>query len=175
MIFFFFWSGTFLKVLNLSKLLFFVLFSLLRFALKTVPFCASIDLYWHKHTSLYSLHVHVIRSREISLYEVGLKCDFFIFLFDWSWSAHLVGEVHFAKNPTWIGQVVPKQFWPIEGFSKQKKIKEIHSFFWLYLTINAPNFWLIPLDCNTYITFKQNCKLSPLILIADNYYMQETL
>ncbi len=26
----------------------------------------------------------------------------------------------------------------------------MHSFFWLYLTINAPDFRLIPLDRNTY-------------------------
>ena len=26
----------------------------------------------------------------------------------------------------------------------------MHSFFWLYLTINAPDFGLIPLDRNTY-------------------------
>ncbi len=30
------------------------------------------------------------------------------------------------------------------------KTKEMHSFFWLYLTINAPDFQLIPLDRNTF-------------------------
>ena len=28
----------------------------------------------------------------------------------------------------------------------------MHSFFWLHLTVNAPNFRLIPLDRNIYIT-----------------------
>ncbi len=31
-----------------------------------------------------------------------------------------------------------------------RKQREIHNFFWLYLLINAPDFRLIPLDCNTY-------------------------
>ncbi len=34
----------------------------------------------------------------------------------------------------------------IERFSKQQKTKEMHSFFWLYLTINASDFRLISLD-----------------------------
>ncbi len=34
-------------------------------------------------------------------------------------------------------------------------MKEINFFFWLYLTINAPDFWPIPLDCNTYVLSKR--------------------
>ena len=37
----------------------------------------------------------------------------------------------------------------IERFSKQLKTKEMHSLFWLYLTINATDFRLILLDRNT--------------------------
>ncbi len=39
----------------------------------------------------------------------------------------------------------------IERLSKQQKTKEMLSFFWLYLAINATDFRLILLDHNTYI------------------------
>ncbi len=95
--------------------------------------------------STWYLHSYVIWSREISLklnmwhfqFSIWLKCSF--------------GEVHFAENSNWIRPVVPK-LWAIEGFSAQKKTKEIPSFFWLYLTINAPDFRLIPQDHSTYLT-----------------------
>ena len=64
----------------------------------------------------------------------------------------LLGEVHFAENPTWIGPVtgskITAKFWKILKAIENPKKK--HSFFWLYLTINAPNFRPIPLDRNTY-------------------------
>ncbi len=64
------------------------------------------------------------------------------------WLTWSFGEVHFAENPTWIGPVVPR-LWTIEGFSEQWKTIEIHFFFWLYLIINAADFWLVLLDRNT--------------------------
>ena len=69
-------------------------------------------------------------------------CDIFSWILFCSFE-----EVHLAENPTWIGPVVPIKVmsnWII------LKTKEIHSFFWLYLTINAHDFWVIPLDGNTY-------------------------
>ena len=66
------------------------------------------------------------------------------------WLKWSFGEVHFAENFTWIRPVVTK-LWTIDGLSEQQKTKEIQSFFWLYLTINGPHFWLILLDRNTYI------------------------
>ena len=45
-----------------------------------------------------------------------------------------------------------------QSFSNWKILKtienktKIHSFFWQYLKMNAPDFRLIPLDCNTYVT-----------------------
>ncbi len=79
-------------------------------------------------------------------------CDICSFLFNWS--AHLEGYI--LLKTTWIGPVVPK-LRAIAGLSKQQNTKEIHSIFWLYLAINAPDFW-IPLDCNTHINFyKFNC------------------
>ncbi len=34
----------------------------------------------------------------------------------------------------------------------------MHSFFWLYLTINAADFRLIPLDRNTYVYMHKDAK-----------------
>ena len=41
----------------------------------------------------------------------------------------------------------------LNGFQNNNKTEEIHSFICLYLKINIPNFWLIPLDRNTYCIF----------------------
>ncbi len=50
-----------------------------------------------------------------------------------------------------------------------EKKKEMHSFYWLYLTINAPDFRLIPLDRNTYkLTSIYHCVV--LKLSFYNYY-----
>ena len=59
-------------------------------------------------------------------------CDIFSFLFDWS--AHL--ERYILLKIPLDRSSGPKI---IEGFSEQWKTKEINSFFWLYLTINAPD------------------------------------
>ncbi len=72
--------------------------------------------------------------------------DFLSFLLDWR-RGHLEMYI-FAESSTWIGPVVPK-LWAIEGFSKQQETKEFIPFFG-YLTTNAPDFRLIPLDGNTY-------------------------
>ncbi len=53
------------------------------------------------------------------------------------WLKSSLREVHFAENPTWIESKVIA----IERFSKWWKTKEIHSFFRLYLTINAADWF----------------------------------
>ena len=50
------------------------------------------------------------------------------------WLKCLLGEVHFAENPTRIGSVEVMSSWRI------LKTKEN----------NVPDCWLIPLDCNTF-------------------------
>ncbi len=59
-----------------------------------------------------------------------------------------LGEVRFAENPTWIGPVVPKIKHLKDSQNNRKQKKNI-PFSGYILTINAPNFWLIPLDRNT--------------------------
>ena len=80
-----------------------------------------------------------MRSREINRnshmwhfqFSIWLKCPF--------------GEVHFAENPT-CSKVMSN--WRILRTVENNR----NSFLFLaiYLTINAANFWLIPLDRNTY-------------------------
>ena len=60
------------------------------------------------------------------------------------WLKPSLGEVHFAENPTWIGPVVPKLQELKDSQNKR------NSFFWLYLTINAADFRLIPQGRNTF-------------------------
>ena len=109
----------------------------------------SIVTHLHMHYTLIYIRLSfMMQSREISLKSNTWHFQLSI------WLKSSFGEVHFAENTTWIGPVVPR-LWAIEGFSGQLKTKEIHSFFWLYLTINAPDFRLIPLDRNTY--FANTC------------------
>ncbi len=52
------------------------------------------------------------------------------------------------------------QWFKVMSIWRILKTKEIHSFLWLYLTINAPNFRLISLDRNTYkLDSKRNLPL----------------
>ncbi len=71
-------------------------------------------------------------------------CDISSFLF---WLKCLFGEVHFAENPSESDQ----WFQSYEQLTdSQNNTKEINTFFWLYLTINTPDFQMIKLDRNTY-------------------------
>ncbi len=73
-------------------------------------------------------------------------CDIFSFLFDWS--SHLERYI-LLKTP-------PELTRGSKVISNQRILKTIekksNSFlFWVYLTINTPNFWLIPLVRNTHV------------------------
>ncbi len=86
------------------------------------------------------------------------------------WLKSSLGEVQFAANPTWIGPVVPK-LWQLNDSQNNRKQKKMHSFFWQYLTTNAADFRLIPLDCNTYFTTFIICsKLTGCTILIQIYY-----
>ncbi len=90
--------------------------------------------------------------------EISLTSNMWHFQFS-IWLKCLFWEVH--ENPTWLGWVVPK-FWAIEGFSELTTIentKNYNPFFWLYLTINAPDFQLSPQDRNTSDALNNTYKL----------------
>ncbi len=73
-------------------------------------------------------------------------CDIFSLLFDWSPHKEryiLLETPH--ESDLWFQSY---SNWKI---LKTIKTKEMHFLFWLYLTINAPDFRLIPLDHNTYV------------------------
>ena len=62
----------------------------------------------------------------------------------------LFGEVHFTENQPELDQWF-HSYEHLKGSQNNRENTRMHSFFWLYLTINAPNFRLILLvDLNTY-------------------------
>ncbi len=69
----------------------------------------------------------------------SLTCDFFSFLFDWS--AHLERYILIKKNPPESDQWF-QSYEQLKDSQNNSKTKESHSFFWLYLTINAQDFLL---------------------------------
>ena len=99
--------------------------------------------------------------------EFSLKLNMWHFQFS-IWLSCSFREVHFAENPIWIRSVVPK-LWAIK---KKKRILKIienkrNAFlFWLYLTINDPDFRLIPQDRNTYNFLPGECKKKTLSVIG---------
>ena len=97
----------------------------------------STNMMWSRGTT------NMMWSRKISR-----KSNIWHFQFS-TWLKSSLRGVHFAEKPTWIGPVVP-------SYSNWKILKTIenkrNSFLFLavsHLTINAPNFWLIPLGPNT--------------------------
>ena len=63
----------------------------------------------------------------------------------------------FCTNKVQEQKTLPKSDHWFQSYEQLKdsqntrKQKEIHSFFWLHLTINAPDIRLTPLDRNTYV------------------------
>ena len=71
-------------------------------------------------------------------------CNILSFIFDWS--THLERYI-LLKTPPESDQWL-QSYEQLKGSQNNRKQKEICSFYWLYLTINAPNFRLILLDSN---------------------------
>ena len=93
------------------------------------------------------------------------SCDIFSFLFDWS--AHL-DSGPFCWKPHLNRSSGSKVIWTIGRVLKTiENTKEIHSFYCLYLTINAPYFRLILLHHNTY-AWDSNHKWIPSCLLQDH-------
>ena len=73
--------------------------------------------------------------------DISYCSEVLIFYFD-------LWEVHFAETPTWIGPVMSncRILKTIENKRHQFPFLWLK---WVNLTINAPDFWLILLDCDT--------------------------
>ena len=136
------WEGS-RKYINLNVL--FVMSLCSKIILKTYPRNKIWQFYLSKKSSLWnwsSSSSYVMRFRsevELVTFSVFYLIEVFIKRCTFCWKPHL----NHTSGPKVIA---------IERFSKQQKTKEMHSFFWLYLTINAPDFRLIPLDRNTYFS-----------------------
>ncbi len=80
--------------------------------------------------------------------EIGLTLNMWHFQFSvWFKSAHLERYILLKTPPEsekWF-----QSYEELEGIKIIENKKEIHSLFWLCLTIDAPDSWLILLDCNT--------------------------
>ncbi len=92
------------------------------------------------------LLIFVMRSREISLKSNTWHFQFSIWLFIWLliWSGTFCWKPHLNQSS---GFKVMSD-WKILKTIERKRNSLI---FWLYLTINAPDFWLILLDHNTFV------------------------
>ncbi len=77
-------------------------------------------------------------------------CDIVRLVFDWI--AHLERYI-LLKTPLESDQWFQSYEQLKDSQNNRKKTNETNFFFWLYLAIYAPDFWvwLIPLDCNTFM------------------------
>ena len=99
----------------------------------------------------FDIHVYASNHMWCDLVEISLKSNSFLFELKYSEVPYILLKTPPESDYQWF-----QSYKHLKKSQNNLKTKAIHSFFWLYPTINVPDFRLIPLDRNTHSRYARS-------------------